>query len=307
MKKSLICAAIAIASASAVGFSADTAHEKDHAHDHPTAAEHRDRPQESRAQAERALEGYYGKGAKIQITKEYQSNNVLCYDATVLINGTTADAAVTASGALITAGLPVPTSAMTAAAQQTAELFKSPPQTVIQEETYGFFVSVAGADKRHFVIEYDATGHITDIQSPEQVHEADMAGQRAGVATNHQVVEETVRRFQHDKIDVDSVTAMQGGYFRVGFKNPKGRGMAVINAANDVPEWRVPAERKELPEAVQESIDRDLRGDKVININRGATRVYKMAETVGSHENLTLIVRADGSVERLSAREMRGH
>ena len=257
-----------------------------------------------REKAQEAMHAYYG-NLPVQITREEEVGGVHVFDATVTKDGQTAEVSATGTGAIITAGLPIGLEALPPAARQTVELFRAPPTSVTQEDVQGFYISVAGPDRHPYVIAYDAAGRLRDIKSPEQLRQDVVEVQRVGDPESRHIREVVERRFGLEKVEVDSVAFAphDRGYFTAGFRNRDGRGWAVLNEAEDVIEWRIPMDRRDLPESVREAIEHDLRADRILSIERGASKLFKVTQTVHGQEIVTLL-RPNGSVEWINSRAL---
>jgi hypothetical protein len=256
--------------------------------------------------AEKALRDYYGPTADARIEGPgVEVNGVHVYEADVKNRDGSAQATVTSTGEVITMGVPESIEVIAAGARETARLFKVPPRAVSREDLHAYYAVVKGPDARPCIVEFDAAGRIRDIKTSLEIRE-DAVAPRVGGPAAQQLADLTARRFAHMEVDGVFTATHDPGYFNVAFKNKHGRGWAIINPNNDVTEWRYPIARTELPDAVQRSIERELRGERILQVEMGAARLYRIAQLVGGEE-IVYLVKPDGAVDWMSSRELHRH
>ncbi|MDB5303767.1 MAG: hypothetical protein JWM97_1316 [Phycisphaerales bacterium] len=291
MKKQVLLTALAMGAVTNIGFAKDPA---------PTPKPAAGAPA-NEAAAEGALHNYYGPNSQFHLLHSSDVNGVKVEQYSVNSQGGQSMATVTARGDLITTGVPAAASNLTPGAQETLGLFKSPAQNVTLEHTHSYYVAVNSSANKTFVAEIDAAGRIRSIKAPEQLREdAKLNAAPANVAD--QIKKIATERFKGDQVEGVSVATHDPGYYIVGLKNAQGRGWAILNAANDVTEYRQPVTKESLPPAVQNTINNDLKGDKIVNIESGGSRLYQVTQAVGS-EQITMLIAPNGSVEWISSRQ----
>jgi hypothetical protein len=296
MRATLFCAALAFAGAAAIGFSSDK------------GPANNTRAPEVRGEhgghevAEQALRNYYGPTAKAHITSEFEVDGVHVFNASVDRDGARAEATLTAKGDYITMGVPEAMNTITPAAADTAQLFKTPPTSIIREDIHAFYVTVKGPENRPSTFEFDATGRVRDVKTSEELR-ADANAPRANAAQSRRMTDVTMQRFSGIQVEGVLIALHNPGYFNVPFHNQHGRGWAIINEQNDVAEWRYPEPIDKLPEPVRRAIDHDLRGDRILNIEQGASRLYRITQNVNG-EDLVMLVNSAGGIDWISSREL---
>ncbi|MDB5293767.1 MAG: hypothetical protein JWL69_5008 [Phycisphaerales bacterium] len=292
MRKQFLLAALALGTVAGYGFAKDPA---------PTPNPAAGAPAANDATAEGALHKYYGPNAQFHLLHSFDVNGVKVEQYSVNSAGGQSMATVTTRGDLITTGIPTSATNLTPGAQETLGLFKSPAQNVTLEHIHGYYVAVNSGANKTFVAEIDAAGRIRSIKAPEQLRE-DAKLNPAPAKVADQIKQVASQRFKGDQVEGVSEALHDPGYYIVGLKNAQGRGWAILNANNDVTEYRQPVTRESLPPAVQNTINNDLKGDKIVNIETGGSRLYQVTQGVGT-EQITMLIAPNGSVEWISSRQ----
>lgn len=298
-----------------------------------------------RATAEQALHNAYGNTAKIAIYEERNVNGVRVFTAAVDDRNGQANASVTANGDLLDFGRAEPASALPApVAELVGQLFQSPPQmvNVITSRRYYARFNIGN---RPYTVDLDTTGKILDIEwigeeeagaanakptkgrkngLSEAVRDArlNLAGnaaeeksverktpakERRAANPNEekQVREQFAKYFNQEQLQSIEPDPDTPGYYFVRSHGRTGEGFAIMNAAGDVPQYRVGVARNELPQPVQSALANLFHADRFESFQRGEDRMYRVNEMAGQ-QRVDMWIRSDGEVITVNEPTMPG-
>lgn len=288
-----------------------------------------------RAAAEQALHNAYGNTAKIRIYEERNVNGVRVFTAAVDDRNGEANATVTGNGDLLDVGRAEPAAALPpAVAELVQQLFQSPPQMVNMISSRRYYARF-NIGNRPYTVDMDTTGKILDIEwvgeeeagaanakptrqkknalneairdarlnlagnSAEQksVERKTPAKERRAANPNEeqQVRERFAKTFNQDQLQSIEPDPDTPGYYFIRSRNRVGEGFAIMNAAGDVPQYRVGVPRNELPQTVQSALATLFHADKFTSFQRGEDRIYRVNEMAGP-QRVDMWIRSDGEV-----------
>jgi len=277
MSKHFALAALALGAFTGVGFAADSP-------------------------AEKALHDYYPPQTQVHLQNKSTTNNIEIEHYEVTLPNGKALASVTSRGELVTTGWPVGVSGITPGAQETLAVFKSQPQNLTLEHVHAYYVVIDAGNNKRFVAEIDPVGRLKDLKSPEELHE-DAKLVPAPAAAAEAIKQVAAKRFKGETLGAVSEASRNPGYYMIQMKNQHGNGWSIMNAKDDTIQYRTAVARESLPPAVQATINNELKGDKILNIQAGGSREYQVTQTVGG-EAITMLIAPNGAVDWISSAQL---
>jgi hypothetical protein len=300
MRTKLFFAGLALSGAAAIGLSKDAGLQglaarapfEHHEHGHELA--------------EKVLREKYAGVAQVHILDSFEVNGVKVFNAAIVCEGIgEAKTSITATGEILTAGLPQPLNGLPPLALETARLFKTPATAVAREDIQAYYFEVKGPGGLPFNVELDAAGRIRDIKSSQEIFE-DALEEKQGGPMHRRMTEVALRRFPGIVISNIYKAKHDPGYYHVSFSENGRRGWAIMNPENDVTEWRIPLHHDKVPVAVVATIEHELRGNKVADVQVGGSRVYQIKQLVAG-EQIVMLVKPNGTVDWINTRELHRH
>lgn len=261
--------------------------------------------EQGRGAAEKAIEKYYGNGAKVKIAGEHEVNGVRVYTADVTYSGGSTVASATADGHLIETGRPSSANALPEAVRQVTQgVFQATPSNIDDIENHYFYAHLASGGHT-YIVKIEATGRIIEIKSPEQLREDAAKNEQTAAGAQRQQIEKLVQQHFPKARVTDVRTALHmPGYYQAFVSEAEGSGYIILSPQNEVAMYRLPQTRNELPQAVQRTLSTVLKGDQIKAVGRGVDREFRVSENVGT-EQVTLWVGLNGDVERVGEKAER--
>ncbi|HEX4795018.1 MAG TPA: hypothetical protein VH370_14550 [Humisphaera sp.] len=277
MRKHFVLAALALGAFTSSGFAAESA-------------------------AEKALREYYPPQTRVHLENKSKTNGVEIEHYEVTMPNGKALASVTGRGDLLTTGWPVGMAELTPGARETLAVFKTPAQNLTLEQVHAFYVVIDAGRNQRFVAEIDAVGRLKDLKSPEELHD-DAKLVPAPAAVVGQIKQVAAKRFKGEQLENVFEASRNPGYYMIQMKNQHGNGWSIMNAQDDTIEYRTAVAKDSLPAAVQATIDKELKNDKILNIQAGGSRLYQVTQTIGG-EQITMLITPNGSVDWMNTRQL---
>ena len=143
--------------------------------------------------------------------------------------------------------------------------------------------------------------HSDDADANEALSDFEFYTERAKEPLNQQGIQFTEQFGGSFRIRLGSETRLftpntdTPGYYFIRSRNRIGEGFVIMNAAGDVPQYRVGVARNELPQTVQSALATLFHADKFTSFQRGEDRIYRVNEMAGQ-QRVDMWIRSDGEV-----------
>ncbi len=110
-----------------------------------------------------------------------------------------------------------------------------------------------------------------------------------------QIRQQFAKIFTSDKIEEIVPDPDTPGYYLIKSRNANGESFVNLNAAGEIPQYRVAISRGELPRPVQNALATMFRPDALRFFQRGEDHVYRVNE-IANNQRVDMWIRGDGEV-----------
>jgi hypothetical protein len=182
-----------------------------------------------------------------------------------------------------------------AVAEVTTDLFGTPPSKIWQSTVTEYSVSVQTATNKTFVINVNAAGLISNINTVPELAKGDLKLSGKPDATETADLGKLLEsRFHGAKVTNIDKSMTSEGFFNVDFTYKGNAGWIVMNKEGRTRAWSVAIPTAEVPKPVLATVAQ-IKGAKVLSVSRYEYHFWEETMTV-SGDTIVVRVRPDGSV-----------